>query len=88
MAFGDLRKKPNILSIVTTILMLAAVPSHAGVGPPHTLSVVTLNLWHDQGDWPKRLSLILAEMRRLRPDRKSTRLNSSHIQKSRMPSSA
>lgn len=68
MAFGDLRKKPNILSIVTTILMLAAVPSHAGVGPPHTLSVVTLNLWHDQGDWPKRLSLILAEMRRLRPD--------------------
>ena len=28
------------------------------------------------------------ELQRLRSDRKSTRLNSSHIQKSRMPSSA
>ena len=30
----------------------------------------------------------VAEMLKLDPDRKSTRLNSSHIQKSRMPSSA
>jgi len=33
-----------------------------------TLTVVTLNLWHDQRDWPKRLQVILAEMRRIRPD--------------------
>lgn len=33
-----------------------------------TLTVVTLNLWHDQRDWPKRVAVILAEMRSLRPD--------------------
>jgi len=33
-----------------------------------TLTVVTLNLWHDQHEWPKRLQVILAEMRRIRPD--------------------
>jgi len=33
-----------------------------------TLTVVTLNLWNDQHDWPKRLNVILAEMRRLKPD--------------------
>ena len=37
----------------------------------------------------RRLYLILDSGRAMRyPDRKSTRLNSSHIQKSRMPSSA
>lgn len=30
--------------------------------------VVTLNLWHDQGDWPKRQALIVAELARLSPD--------------------
>lgn len=33
-----------------------------------TLSVVTLNLWHDKADWPARQALIVAELRRLRPD--------------------
>ena len=33
-----------------------------------TLTVVTLNLWHDQHDWPKRLERIVAELRRIRPD--------------------
>jgi beta-glucosidase len=33
-----------------------------------TLTVVTLNLWNDQHDWPARLNVILAELRRLRPD--------------------
>jgi len=45
-------------------------------GSPHapwartsdSLTVVTLNLWHDQHDWPKRLNVIVAEMRRIRPD--------------------
>jgi endonuclease/exonuclease/phosphatase family metal-dependent hydrolase len=32
------------------------------------LSVVTLNLWHDRHDWPRRQSLIVAELRRLNPD--------------------
>ena len=33
-----------------------------------TLTVVTLNLWHDQPDWPKRLQRIVTELRRIRPD--------------------
>ena len=33
-----------------------------------TLTVVTLNLWHDSHEWPKRLPLIVTEMRRIRPD--------------------
>ena len=34
----------------------------------HELSVVTLNIWHDQQDWPARLNLIVEEMDSLRPD--------------------
>ena len=39
----------------------------------------------EEDDWRQRM---LDETRAVRIDRKSTRLNSSHIQKSRMPSSA
>ena len=35
---------------------------------PDTLTVVTLNLWHDQHDWPSRLKRIVTELRPLRPD--------------------
>jgi endonuclease/exonuclease/phosphatase (EEP) superfamily protein YafD len=50
------------------LLALCAQPVAAAVATTDTLTVVTLNLWHDQRDWPKRLSAILAEMRRIRPD--------------------
>ncbi|MFN8587096.1 MAG: endonuclease/exonuclease/phosphatase family protein [Candidatus Eisenbacteria bacterium] len=51
------------------VLVLAlAVPSRAAAATADTLTVVTLNLWHDQHEWPKRLAVILAELRRLRPD--------------------
>lgn len=33
-----------------------------------TLDVVTLNLWHDRSDWPRRQALIVDELRRLQPD--------------------
>ncbi|MGH7444119.1 MAG: endonuclease/exonuclease/phosphatase family protein, partial [Longimicrobiales bacterium] len=33
-----------------------------------TLSVVTLNLWHDQRDWPSRLDAIVESLRTLYPD--------------------
>lgn len=33
-----------------------------------TLTVVTLNLWHDKADWPKRRALIAATLKKLRPD--------------------
>ena len=32
------------------------------------LTLVTLNLWHDKGDWPKRERLIVAALRDLHPD--------------------
>ena len=53
---------------IVIALALCALPVAAGAKTPDTLTVVTLNLWHDQRDWPKRLDVILAEMRRIRPD--------------------
>jgi endonuclease/exonuclease/phosphatase family metal-dependent hydrolase len=52
------------------LLAVAAAPGASGAPVPATaeLSVVSLNLWHDQRDWPKRLAVILAEMRRRNPD--------------------
>lgn len=32
------------------------------------LSLVTLNLYHDKAQWPKRLPMIVAELKRLQPD--------------------
>jgi endonuclease/exonuclease/phosphatase family metal-dependent hydrolase len=49
-------------------LALGVLPVAASAKTTDTLTVVTLNLWHDQHDWPKRLKVILAEMRRIRPD--------------------
>jgi len=40
----------------------------SSAGSPDTLTVVTLNLWHDSHEWPRRLNVIVAEMRRIRPD--------------------
>lgn len=58
------------------LAVLAATPlsgcaSSAGPGdtpPASTLTVVTLNLWHDKQDWPHRQDLIVAELRTLKPD--------------------
>ena len=49
-------------------LVLGALAGPRAAVAADTLTVVTLNLWHDQRDWPKRLGVIVAEMRRLRPD--------------------
>lgn len=35
---------------------------------PHTLTVVTLNLWHDKADWPARQVHIATTLRALHPD--------------------
>jgi len=53
-------------AMLTLALLLLSAP--AGAGTADTLTVVTLNLWHDQHDWPSRLKVILAEMRRIEPD--------------------
>ena len=51
-------------------------------GAWHTLS------WRQVGEAVREVATGLIALGRKRGDRKSTRLNSSHIQKSRMPSSA
>lgn len=47
------------------VLSVVAGPVPAAEPP---LRVVTLNLWHDQSDWPARRAVILSEMRSRRPD--------------------
>lgn len=54
--------------IVTVVLALCGSAHVTRAGTSDSLTVVTLNLWHDQHDWPKRLNVIVAEMRRIRPD--------------------
>jgi len=49
-------------------LALMGMPIAASAKTADTLTVVTLNLWNDQHDWPSRLNVIVAEMRRIRPD--------------------
>ena len=57
----------SIRAFVVAIALLC-LPVAATASTMDTLTVVTLNLWNDQHDWPKRLGVILAEMRRIRPD--------------------
>jgi endonuclease/exonuclease/phosphatase family metal-dependent hydrolase len=62
---------PGMRTVKRTFLLglaLCGLPAAASAGTSDTLTVVTLNLWHDSHDWPKRLGVILAEMRRIRPD--------------------
>ncbi len=48
--------------------LLSLVASAAHARRSDSLTVVTLNLWHDQHDWPKRLARIVRELRAIRPD--------------------
>ena len=53
---------------IAVALAFGLQPTEAAARTGDTLTVVTLNLWHDQHDWPKRLTVILGELRRIRPD--------------------
>ena len=54
-------------SILLLGIAACATPS-TNVRTPHTLTVVTLNLWHDKADWPTRQAHIAMTLRTLRPD--------------------
>jgi len=58
----------RIASALVVTFALGGAPAGASARAADTLTVVTLNLWHDQRGWPRRLNVILAEMRRIRPD--------------------
>ena len=67
---------------------LPTIPSTSNDFTKRTaIHVLKRGVWENKGDavGPRPLSVLMADDV---PDRKSTRLNSSHIQKSRMPSSA
>ena len=51
-------------------LLIFAFAPRAGAqdASPDTLTVVTLNIWNNNGDWPARLDLITTELEALRPD--------------------
>jgi endonuclease/exonuclease/phosphatase family metal-dependent hydrolase len=59
------------LASALALTACASIPttvSTADAARPPELTLVTLNLWHDKGEWPKREKLIVAALRELRPD--------------------
>ena len=54
--------------MVLALLLLIPRADAQTDAAPDTLTVVTLNIWHDRGDWPARLPLIVDELAALRPD--------------------
>jgi endonuclease/exonuclease/phosphatase family metal-dependent hydrolase len=58
------------MGLLLLMILSAAtpMPSAARAVEADTITVVTLNLWHDQADWPRRLAKIVAGLRALRPD--------------------
>jgi len=56
------------ICILSVVLALSGSTGTTSARASDSLTIVTLNLWHDQHDWPKRLNVIVAEMRRIRPD--------------------
>ena len=62
-------RKP-VIAIVALLaaLALAACQHLRTVPAPSTFDVVTLNLWHDKQDWPRRQDAIVADLRARGPD--------------------
>ena len=62
--------------VSATLMALSACQSVPSADPTATraapqttsLSVVSLNLWHDKQDWPKRQDMIVRELQALKPD--------------------
>jgi endonuclease/exonuclease/phosphatase family metal-dependent hydrolase len=53
--------------LLPAFLLLAAAPARPA-SAQDTLTVVSLNVWHDQHDWPARLAWMTEELAALRPD--------------------
>lgn len=62
------RGLPLLLAAAAAIITMAASVFPALAQDDGAVTVVTLNLWHDQQDWPARFELITAELRKLNPD--------------------
>src|SRR5690606_31598703 len=53
------------LALAFMLAACVAAPDHArrAGGPAHGITLVTLNLWHDKGDWPARQRVIVEALR-------------------------
>ncbi|MGJ7902557.1 endonuclease/exonuclease/phosphatase family protein [Lysobacter sp. 1R34A] len=68
----------SLSSAFTAVLLLAGIAASSQAAsaekPPRietratTVTVLSFNLWHDKGDWPRRRAMIVAEIARLKPD--------------------
>src|SRR5690606_37958557 len=67
-AMNTLRRLLVLLAIATAPGAAPADDGQRGRAPAHEFSLVTLNLYHDRDDWPRRRVQIVEELRRLRPD--------------------
>ena len=67
-ALSPRERGPDCLGVRGLLLLLAALAFIAPARAQDTLTVVTLNVWHDRGDWPARLDLIEDGLGALRPD--------------------
>ena len=64
---------PVAIRLILLCLVVAAFTSGCAKGPRvqqpgPEFSVLTLNIWHDQRDWPARKAIMVEEIRRLNPD--------------------
>lgn len=69
--FAPLHRAARIVAWSLSLFVFAtgAFAAQAADSPSrHTLSVVTLNLWHDKADWPARQAHIATTLRALHPD--------------------
>src|SRR5690606_28335784 len=62
----------RLLALASAFMLAAcaAVPDPAARADDAAagITLVTLNLWHDKGDWPARQRVIVETLRELRPD--------------------
>lgn len=65
---NTLRRLLVLLAIATAPGAAPADDGQRGRAPAHEFTLVTLNLYHDRDDWPRRRVQIVEELRRLRPD--------------------
>lgn len=56
------------LALLAGACTFGAGPPQAARDAPRELAAVTLNIWHDQEDWPARLDAIVAGLRSADPD--------------------
>ncbi|MBK7703740.1 MAG: endonuclease/exonuclease/phosphatase family protein [bacterium] len=64
---GQRRPLPGLAPAVLALMLLSG-SARAQPVPAADFTAATLNLWHDQGDWPARRAVMLDTLRVLSPD--------------------